>query len=482
MEDLVNMFGLLGIIVPIILVSILLITLSYKKCPPDQVFIITGLNKQRIITGKATFIIPFFERMDILPLAPISIDVKTKEFVPNSDYINVSVDAAVKLCIDSSSEEMLSRAAKYFLNMDSDTINTQIKDTLEGNIREIIGQLNMKEMVTERKAFAEKVQENAGPDLEKFGLTILSFNIQGFEDQNGVIKDLGVDNIEQIRKGASISKNVAVMEVEVSASETRKVSNDAKIKAEREIALAQNTLELEKAALREKEQRVKAKADASYEIEKEAQRKTIEELKANADIMKLQKEIEISELEVQNKEKELDASIRKEADANFYRRQKEAESTVIEAENEAKAILLKAEADAKAIELREAAIATGVQKNLLAEAEGLKAKLLAEAEGISQKADAMKKFEDAAMAEMYFKALPEIAKEIAKPLGSVKDITMYGEGNISQLTGDITKTLTQVSSALNDSLGVNVKGWMSKKVRESDLDTQPEIAKTKVAK
>ena len=46
-------------------------------------------------------------------------------------------------------------------------------------MREILGKMNLEEMVSGRQKFANLVKENAEPDLAAMGLDIVSFNYQG---------------------------------------------------------------------------------------------------------------------------------------------------------------------------------------------------------------------------------------------------------------------------------------------------------------
>lgn len=185
--------------VPAVIIAIALIALlasGYVKAPPDVAYIISGLHKKpRILVGKAGIKIPFLERLDKLALGAIQIDVKTGSAVPTAEYINVRVDSTVSVRVGQS-EEMIALAAQNFLNVSRDQIAQKINDLLEGNIREIVGQMKLTEMVGDRKAFSEKVQENAVPDLARFGLELVSFNVQNFSDDNDVITNLGIDNVE----------------------------------------------------------------------------------------------------------------------------------------------------------------------------------------------------------------------------------------------------------------------------------------------
>ena len=219
--------------------------------------------------------LPFLERMDKLSLKLIAIDVKTTNAVPTADYINIQVDAAVNVKI-SSEPSRLALAAQNFLNQNTQYIASIAREVLEGNMREIVGRMRLEEMVSDRQKFANLVKENAEPDLAAMGLDIVSFNVQNFSDGNGVIEDLGIDNISQIKKKAAIAKAEAEKEIAVAKAEADRQANDARINSEREIAKKNNELALQKAELKKMEDTKKAEADAAYSIQQQQQRKTIE--------------------------------------------------------------------------------------------------------------------------------------------------------------------------------------------------------------
>ena len=327
----------------VIILLLLIVTIGYVKAPPDTAYIISGLRK-KIIVGKASIKIPFLERLDKLSLKLIPIDVKTSSMVPTADYINIQVDAAVNVKVGSDSNK-LELAAQNFLNQNSDYMARVAREVLEGNMREIVGRMRLEEMVSDRQKFAELVKENAMPDLAAMGLNIVSFNVQNFTDANGVIEDLGIDNISQIKKKAAIAK-----------AEADRQANDARVAAEREIAIKNNDLSIQKAELKKVADVKQATADAAYEIEKENQRKTIEVTSADANIAKQEREVLLKSKEAEVKEKALEAEVKKQAeaekfavqqkaDAELYTRQKEAEAKKFEIQQEAEAQRAKADAD-----------------------------------------------------------------------------------------------------------------------------------------
>ena len=432
-------------VLAVIVFLIIIVCIGYVKAPPDTAYMISGFRKPRILIGKAGIRIPFLERLDKLSLKMFSVDVKTTDFVPNAEYINVKVDATVKIRIGQS-EEMMSLASKFFLNESEDMIIKRVQDTLEGNMREIVGQMRLEEMVTDRKAFGERVQENAIPDLQKMGLEMISFNVQSFSDQNNVIEDLGIDNISQIKKGAAVAKAQADRDIAIAQAQAAKEANDAKVQSEMEIAEKQTSLAIRQAELKQQSDVKKAEADAAYSIQEQEQRKSIEVTSANADIARAERTAELRAKEVEVTKQTLDAEIRAKADAERYAAQQAAEADLYRRTKEA---------EAKKIErLREA---EGIRAVGEAEAEAIRLKALAEAEGIDKKAEAMKKYGEAAVIEMIMTALPEIAKNVAEPLSKVDKITMYGEGNSAKLLSDSVNGTTQVTEGISAGMGIDIK-------------------------
>ena len=468
------------IAVPVVIaiLAIAILASGYLKAPPDVAYVISGIRKKpRILVGRAGIRIPFFERVDKLALGAVQIDVKTSSAVPTAEYINVRVDSNVNVRVGQD-EKMIELACQNFLNLPREEINRKVRDLLEGNVREIIGQMRLTDMVSDRKAFSEKVQENAVPDLARFGLELVSFNVQNFMDENGVIDNLGIDNVEQIRKKAAIAKSDAQREIAIAEAENMKQSNDAKVKAAEEIAVRNNDLAIKQAQLKQESDTKKAQADAAMEIEAEKQRQLKNVAATNAEIAKAEREAELKQKEIELKEYELTALVRKQADAEKYaaekaaeadliRRQKEAEAKRYEQEQKAAADKYAAEQEAEALRIKaeaqkQAALAEaeGIAAVGKADAEAIKAKGLAEAEGIDAKAEAQKKMGEASVLEMYFDMLPKAVANAAAPLTNVDKIVQYGDGNNTKMISDIMGVTTQVMEGLSES-GIDVKSLLS---------------------
>ena len=458
---------IIAIIVGIVIVIIaMLILVSYVKCPPDMVYLISGLRKEpRVIIGKAALRIPFFERVDKLTLELIQIDVKTSK-VPTADFINVDVDAVANVRIPNNSA-LIQVAARHFLNQDSMYIARNIQQVLEGNMREIIGQMNLKELVNNKQLFSQKIQENAKDDINNIGLEIVNLNVQSCTDENNAINDLGIDNLSKIQKDAKIAKAEADRDVQVAQAKAAQEGNEADTQSKAKIAEQNKELALKQYEYQIEQDKKKAEADTVYEIQKAERQKLINENTVMAEIVKTEKATELKEKEVALRERILDADIRKQADADKYKAEINAEANkaviIQKAEADAKAKIEIAKANKEAAELEAAAIkakalaeAAGIKAKLEAEAAGIEAKGIAEAKGIEKKAEAQAKMQQASVVEMIINKLPDIAREVSTPLSNIDSITMYGDQSTSLIENN-TQKIDKILNVAKDSLGIDLK-------------------------
>lgn len=428
---------------------------GFVSASPGEIKVISGPRKTRVLQGKTGWKIPILERVDTMTAGMISVDARTSDYVPTNDYINVKVDAAVKVRIAIEQENLFQAATRNFLYKSSEEIADEVRDTLEGHLRAIIGQMKLSQIVTDRATFSEKVQENATKDLEEMGLEIVAFNVQGLVDDKGVIENLGIDNTEQIRKDAAKAKAKAQQEIAQQQAESDRIANEARVAADLEIAQKQNELAKRQAALKAEADTEQAKADAAYAIQQEVQRKQIEQETANADIVKEEMEAEVKAKAVKVREQQLAAEIKAQADAELYARRQAAEAERLERQAQAEAELFETQKEAEARKAQSEAEkyaqlqeAEAIEAKGKAEAEAIRLKLEAEAEGLDKKAEAMAKMQNAAITEMVVNVLPEIAKQVAAPLANVDSITMYGDGNTGKMVGDIMTTMNQVTEGM----------------------------------
>ena len=438
-------------VIAVVVLTIALMVAGYLKAPPDTAYVISGLGKKRILIGKAGWRVPFFERVDKLSLRVMQVDVKTSDAVPTNEFINVSVDGVANIKI-SSEPDLLQRAAETLLGMRQNEMISLVTQVLEGNMREIVGSVGLKEMVQDRQGVAKKITENVVPDMEKLGIEVVNFNIQNFKDGAGTIENMGIDNVEQIRKNAQIAKANAQRDIAIATAQAQQEANAVKVESEKMIAEQNAELIVQQSEMKVKADTKKAEADAAYSIQQENQRKTIEITKANADIARREKEAELAEKEIAIQERKLDAEIRKQADAMKYKVEKEAEADLIRRQKEAEAKTYEAikEAEARKAE------AEAVRFSMEQEAEGIRAKGLAEAEAIEKKAEAQKKMGEASVLEMYLNALPEVVKNAASPLAQTDRIVMYGDGNSTKMVKDVMNSANQIMEGVKESTGIDL--------------------------
>ena len=279
-------------------VAVLIIVLGYVKSPPDKAYIISGLRKKsRVLIGRAGIRVPFFERIDKLYLGQMTVDIKTEQSVPTNDFINVNVDAVAKVRI-MPTEEGIRLAAKNFLNKKPDEITVDLQDSLQGNMREIIGTLSLKSINTDRDSFSDQVMMKASKDMEKLGIEILSCNIQNVTDENGLIRDLGADNTARIKKDAAIAKAQADRDVAIEQAKADQEANEARVTADTEIAQRRNELAIKQAELKVAADTKQATADAAYEIQRQEQERSIGTATVNAQIARADREAELKQKEV----------------------------------------------------------------------------------------------------------------------------------------------------------------------------------------
>ena len=433
----------IAIVVIIILIKFLP---RYKIAPPDTALIISGIFRRRykvrnhdgsvavkkfgyrIVRGGATFWIPAIERIDKLDMCLMQVDIKTAQPVPTKEYISVIVDAVANIKIGSD-DVSIATAAEQLLHYTPDQIQKLAKDVLEGNMREIIGQMTIADLVQNRDKFAQESIKAAMADMNNMGLEIINLTIQNFADKdNRVITTMAEQNIVSKERDAQIARAQAKQE-----------GHKAEIEALASIAEQDKELSLRQAAYKAEADQEKAKADEAYNIEKERIRKTFEAEKAEADLMRLQKETELQKQQVEIERERLTVEIREKANAEKDARIAQAEAERFERQAKADAQLYESQKVAEAIEL----------------------KGRAEAEAIRQKAEAMQLYGQAAMLEMVVNKLPDVARAIGEPLAQTEKIIMFGEGAATGLTRDMTGSMMQSFEAIKAATNIDIPKLLS---------------------
>ncbi|MBQ6078271.1 MAG: flotillin family protein [Clostridia bacterium] len=490
---------MIGLIAAAVALIIGILVSGYVKAPPDKAYIISGIKKSpKILIGRAGIKLPFLERKDTLVLKQISIDIKTNGYVPTLDFIGVDIDAVAKVRLKTDPEG-IKIAMKNFLNMSEESITKALTDSLQGNMREIIGTVKLKELNTDRKKFGDEVQQKAQTDMNALGVEIISCNIQKIEDEKGLIVALGQDNMSQIQKDASIAKAQAERDVAIAEAEAKRMANEAQVAAQSEIASRRNELRIREAELKRESDIKQAEADAAYEIQQQEQRKTIEVTTANANIARQEREIELKRKDVEVTEQTLEAEIKKKAEADKFARQQKAEAELFERQRKAEAEKFEREkaaeirrvhAEAEKFEREKEAEARKVQAEAdlfakMQEAEGIRAvgeaeakaieaRGIAEAEALEKKAEAMKKYGQAAMIEMIVKALPEMAASIAKPLESIDKVTIidggHGGSGVDAMGSYVPSVLARTIETMKEVTGLDLVDIMKAETYDAKVN------------
>ena len=494
-----------AIVIAAIIFIIVFIKSCWKVAGTNEVLIVSGLGKVKCKTGGGVFVIPLIQKTQMMTLENIQVDFTSRNEIPTKDAIHVLVDAVANMSISKDPARQAIAASK-FAGYTIKNIRDIVIPVLEGNIREIISQTEFEDLIRgDKKVFAERIQENVTPNLADLGIDLTTFNIQNFSDKDGVIRDLGIENIEKIKKDASISAAKAKAEVTIAQAQADKEANDAKIAAATEIARTQTQFAIEKAELQKKADTEQAKADAAKAIEAENQRREQEIATANANLARQEKEIELMEREVAIKERTLEAEIKKtaeaqkyaeqqKADAKLYATQKAAEADLYDRERKAEAdkveSVLRAEGDLKVAEAEAAAKkaladairaqgeaeAAAAKAKGLAEAEAIQAKLEAEAKGMLEKAEALKQYGDAAKQQMeldaikvLYEQLPAIAEAIGKGYNGA-EIHLIGNDS-GQLAGNMIGNITQIVEGFKGATGVDpmsvISGMLGAKIADN---------------
>ena len=432
--------------------------LCYKKAPPTQAIVVTGfgLSRPKVVCGRGVFVLPIVQRADRLNMRLLKIDVKTPETgVKTKEGVSLWLDSVVTVQVYSEnstvSDEEVRNAGyddirKYinsrqqsaisnFLGMDEAHINEKINDVLQGNLREIVSEMTVDQILTNRKQMAVSVVENARPDLAKMGLEVVTFNVQDVKDavdamghNHGVIEAIGVEQEELVKKRASIAKAEAERDVSCAKAAAAMAANEKEIEAQTAIAQRNNELELAKSKLKAEADKAAADANAAGMIQTNLRAKEVKESEADAEIARQKKMVDLAAQEAEVQQRKLDAEVRKQADAELYRRQKEAEAQKYEAERAAEAAKFAKQQEAEGIAL-------------------------------VGKAEAYKQYNDAAVAEMMIKVLPEIARSVAQPLSSIDKVSIIGgdASGVSGVSGNVPVLMAQTMEAMKEATGIDMR-------------------------
>ncbi len=463
-----------GAVLFVVFVIALIWASRYTKAGPNQVLIISGSKRKltdpdgnvrevgfRVVKGGGTFVIPVKEKVDVLSLELLTIDVQTPE-VYTSKGVPVKVDGVAQIKVKGD-DVSISTAAEQFLSMNIEQIMNIAKQTLEGHLRAILGTMTVEEIYQNRDAFASKVQEVAAGDMANMGLGIVSFTIRDIRDTQGYLDALGKPRIAQVKRDATIAQAEADRDSQIRSAQAKQAGQEAQFAADSKIAEAQRDYQSNVAMYQAVVNQKKAESDLAYDLQRFKTGQLVKAEEVQVQIIEKQKQIELQQQEILRKQRELEANIQKPADAERYKVETLANARKFQLETEAAgaASATKATGFASADVVKATGIAEADANKArgLAEASVIEAQGKATAEAMRVKAESFKQYNEAAVIEMITRIMPEVAGKISEPLSKMDKMVIINSGNgpgggASKLTGDVTQIISQLPPIIESLTGV----------------------------
>ncbi|XP_076169781.1 flotillin-1 [Ptiloglossa arizonensis] len=416
---------------------------GFVTCGPNEALVVSGCcySKPLLVPGGRVFVWPIVQQVQKISLNTMTLQVESPT-VYTCQGVPISVTGIAQVKIQGQNEEMLSTACEQFLGKSEEEIHNIALVTLEGHQRAIMGSMTVEEIYKDRKKFSKEVFEVASSDLVNMGITVVSYTLKDIRDEEGYLKALGMARTAEVKRDARMGEAEARKDAQIREAMAEEQRMAARFQNDTEIAKAQRDFELKKAAYDVEVQTKKAEAEMAFELQAAKTKQRIMEEQMQVKVVERGQEIAVQEQEMLRREKELDATVRRPADAEKYRLEKMAEANklrlVMEAEAEAEAIKIRGDAEAFAIE----------------------AKAKAETEQMAKKAAALNEYQSAAMIDMMLDTLPKVAAEVAAPLSQAKKITMVSSGNgtigAEKLTGEVLNIVTRVPELVKYLTGVDI--------------------------
>ena len=456
-------------LIPALIIVVLFILLftfisMYKKVPQDKALVVTGFRGRRVITGGGGVVIPMLERTDVISLENMQIDIRIDGAL-TSQGVGIVADGVAVVKVKSDKDSILSAAEQFNTSKGLDymlgIIAKTTQQVLEGKLREIVSRMTVEEIYKDRETFASHVQGVAATELQNMGLELKVLTIKDISDKNGYLEALGKPRIAEVKRDAQIAEANATKETKIKTAEANREGEAARIQAETQIAEAIKEKELKVQSYNKDQQTAKADADLAYDIKSNIVKQQVAETAMQVQIIQKQKEIELAEQEALRREKELEATVKKQADAENYQAAKGADANKYRE-------VASAEARAKAIEMEGEAKAKAKRAEGMAEVEIIRAKGEAEAAAMAKKAEAFKMYNDAAVTQMIIEKLPDIAQAIASPLAKTEKIVIVDSGNggeakgAAKVTGYVTDIISQLPETVEALTGMNVLDLLKK--------------------
>ncbi|HEY6330484.1 MAG TPA: SPFH domain-containing protein [Blastocatellia bacterium] len=475
--DVLGVWGIAGILILalglLFFVALLVYGSMYQKAGPNEVLIISGRGHThleagadaklgfRLVQGGGTIVWPIIEKVDRMSLEMITLDIKTPEFYTKFG-VPIQVDGVAQIKVKGD-EVSIRTAAEQFLSKDIQEIQTIAFQMMSGHLRGILGTLSVEDILAGHEMFAQRVAEVSASDLANMGLTVVSFTIREIHDSRGYLESLGKTRIAQVRRDAMIGEAEANRDATIKAAQASQEGEQAKLLAQTRVAESKRDYELKQAEINSVVNQHKAEADLAYDLQKFKTNQSLKKEEVQIEIVSKDQQILVQDREVQRRQRELEATVQKSADAERYRLQALAEAERFRLETEAKGV-------AEAERLRGFAQAEVIKAQGEAEAEIIRKKGLAEAEVMRIKADAWKQYGEAAIAQMFVEKLPELARAVSEPLSKTEKIVIVGNGTdgvgASKLTADITKIISQLPPIVESLTGIDLRRVLQSAIKD----------------
>jgi flotillin len=465
MQAAVGAFALFGLLFVLIGLG-MFYSSRVKKVGPNEVLVISGRRHQRvnpftgetetvryrIVAGGRAFIMPVVERVDDLSLELMTIEVSTAD-VYTLQGVPVTVDGVAQIKIGSD-DVSIATASERFLSKTRAEVQHVAHETLAGHLRAILGTMTVEQIYKDRETFAQQVQEVSTDDMGNMGLSIDSFVIKDIQDDQGYLDALGQARTAEVKRDATIGQAHAARDATIESAAARQEGETAKYQAETKIAESAKDYEVQKASYDQDVNRQRVKADLETDLQQRISQQQIKAEEVQIQVIEKQKQIEVQGQEAARKEKELEATVRKPAEAEQYRVETLAKATKFRTETEAVG-------QAEAIRATGQAEADATQARGLAQAEVIRQQGLAEAEAMEKKAEAWQKYNQAAIIQQLIDSLPEVARAIAEPLAKTDRIVIISSGDggaagASKVTADVANIVAQVPTTIEALTGLDL--------------------------
>uniref|UniRef100_A0A8C8S5S8 Flotillin n=1 Tax=Pelusios castaneus TaxID=367368 RepID=A0A8C8S5S8_9SAUR len=415
----------------------------FFTCGPNEAMVVSGFCRSPpvMVAGGRVFVLPCIQQIQRISLNTLTLNVKSEK-VYTRHGVPISVTGIAQVKIQGQNKEMLAAACQMFLGKSESEITHIALETLEGHQRAIMAHMTVEEIYKDRQKFSEQVFKVASSDLVNMGISVVSYTLKDIHDDQDYLHSLGKARTAQVQKDARIGEAEAKRDAGIKEAKAKQEKLSAQYLSEIEMAKAQRDYELKKATYDIEVNTRKAESDLAYQLQVAKTKQRIEEQKMQVLVVERTQQIQLQEQEIIRKEHELEATVKKPAEAERYRLEKLAEAQrcqlIMQAEAEAETLRVKGEAEAFAIE----------------------AKARADAEQMAKKAEAFRQYQDAAMVDMLLEKLPQVAEEISKPLTSVKKITMVSSGNgdvgAAKLTGEVLEIMSKLPDTVEKLTGISI--------------------------